>query len=241
MLVDRSTLTGCVAKQEDRAKGEAEFRLIYPPWKRFLDLFLIILLLPVWLPLMLIIAAGIKVVSPKGPILFRQSRIGYRGRTFWCLKFRSMHCSADGEVHKAHLKKLMQSGTAMVKLDGKGDPRLIPCGGLLRASGLDELPQIFTVLRGEMSMVGPRPCMPYEYDEYLPWQKERCEVLPGLTGLWQVKGKNQTTFEEMIRLDVEYGRSLSLKRDLWILFKTFGVLFRQTLDLLRHKPPKKSV
>ena len=92
-----------------------------------------------------------------------------------------------------------------------------------------------------MSMVGPRPCMPYEYDEYLPWQKERCGVLPGLTGLWQVKGKNQTTFEEMIQLDIEYGRNLSLKRDLWILSKTFGVLLQQTLDLLKHRSPEESV
>ena len=97
----------------------------------------------------------------------------------------------------------MDSNTPMTKMDSKGDPRIIPFGWLLRSSGLDELPQLINVLRGEMSLVGPRPCLPYEYDRYLPWQRERFAAVPGLTGLWQVSGKNRTTFVEMIQLDIK--------------------------------------
>ncbi len=197
-----------------------------PPWKRILDISLILLASPLWLPLMLIIAAGITLVS-RGPVIFRQERVGYRGRRFMCFKFRSMRFNADVRVHKDHLQQLMKSGAPMIKLDRADDPRLIPYGDLFRATGLDELPQLFNVLKGDMSLVGPRPCTAYEYAEYLPWQKERFEVLPGLTGLWQVTGKNKTTFTEMVRLDIDYRRKLSLTRDLWILAKTFGVLLQQ--------------
>src|SRR5262249_16481691 len=154
----------------------------------------------------LMIAAWIKIASP-GPVFFRQERVGYRGKRFMCLKFRSMKADADDGLHKDYLKQLMRSKTAMTKMDVKGDSRLIPFGAVLRASGLDELPQLINVLRGEMSLVGPRPCIPYEYEEYLPWQKERFETLPGLTGLWQVSGKNRTTFNEMISLDIAYVRN----------------------------------
>jgi lipopolysaccharide/colanic/teichoic acid biosynthesis glycosyltransferase len=132
----------------------------------------------------------------------------------------------------------MKSDEPMVKLDKGRDPRLIPFGQLLRASGLDELPQIFNVLQGEMSLVGPRPCTTYEYEAYSPPHKERFAVLPGLTGLWQVSGKNRTTFDEMIQLDIRYGQELSLRRDLWILAKTIGVLCGQILDSI--KPVQKS-
>jgi lipopolysaccharide/colanic/teichoic acid biosynthesis glycosyltransferase len=175
---------------------------------------------------MLVIAAGISLAS-RGPLIFRQERVGYRGRLFMCLKFRSMRCDADVRVHKEHLSQIMKSGAPMIKLDRADDPRLIPYGDLLRASGLDELPQIFNVLKGDMSLVGPRPCTSYEYDQYLPWQKERFEVLPGLTGLWQVTGKNKTTFDEMVRLDIQYRRELSVACDVAILSRTFGVLLQQ--------------
>src|SRR5215475_14659707 len=104
----------------------------------------------------------------------------------------------------------------MVKLDAQSDPRLVPFGTVLRASGLDELPQLFNVLRGEMSIVGPRPCIPYEYELYQPAQRARFDAVPGLTGLWQVSGKNRTTFEEMVRLDIEYSQNLTLWSDLKI-------------------------
>ncbi len=147
-----------------------------------------------------------------------------------CLKFRSMYCNADTKLHKEHLSYLMKSGQPMVKLDKGRDPRVIPFGQVLRASGLDELPQIFNVLRGEMSLVGPRPCTVYEYEAYSPWHKQRLAAVPGLTGLWQVSGKNRTTFEQMVQLDIEYGRNLSLGRDLRILARTFGVLSGQIMD-----------
>ncbi len=202
-----------------------------PKWKRFLDLGCILLSLPLWLPVMGLISLAIMVVSP-GPILFRQERIGYRGRRFSCLKFRTMLVGADTAVHKSHLHSLMNSRAPMKKLDVAGDPRLIPLGALLRSTGLDELPQIINVLRGDMSLVGPRPCVPYEYEAYRPWQKERIKGLPGLTGLWQVSGKNKTTFDEMIHLDISYLRSKSIWLDLGIMLKTAPALLQQVKELL---------
>ena len=210
-----------------------------PKWKRFLDLGCILLSLPLWLPVMGLISIAIMVISP-GPILFRQERIGYRGRRFSCLKFRTMLVGADTAVHKSHLHSLMNSRAPMKKLDVAGDPRLIPLGALLRSTGLDELPQIINVLRGDMSLVGPRPCVPYEYEAYRPWQKERIRGLPGLTGLWQVSGKNKTTFDEMIHLDIFYLRSKSIWLDLGIMLKTAPALLQQVKELLTQlKDPVK--
>ena len=121
----------------------------------------------------------------------------------------------------------------MTKLDLSGDSRLIRCGRLLRASGLDELPQVFNVLRGEMSLVGPRPCLPNEFQRYQTWQQERVNALPGLTGYWQVNGKNKTTFSEMIDMDLFYANNMSLALDLKIILKTVPALMAQTLDLVR--------
>jgi len=118
----------------------------------------------------------------------------------------------------------------MTKMDVKGDPRIIPLGVPLRASGLDELPQLLNILRGDMSLVGPRPCVAYEYEKYLPWQKERFNSLPGLTGLWQVSGKNRTTFDEMIQLDIEYSQTKSLWLDTKIILKTIPALIVQMQD-----------
>ena len=177
-----------------------------PPSKRALDLVLVFLALPLILPLMLFIAVLIRIVS-RGPVLFRQQRIGYRGNPFMIFKFRTMLVNADTTVHQAHLNQLMDMNIPMEKMDAQGDPRLIPFGRILRASGLDELPQIINVLMGDMSLVGPRPCLQYEYDKYEPWQKERFHTLPGLTGLWQVSGKNRTTFRQMMDLDIAYVRT----------------------------------
>jgi len=199
-----------------------------------LDIFLILIFLPLWAPLALVIAIGIKLASP-GPVIFRQERVGYRGRRFQCLKFRSMHCNADSEVHKEHLTRLMKSGEPMVKLDGERDPRVIRGGEFLRASGLDELPQLLNVLRGDMSLVGPRPCTVYEYENYSAWHKQRFNVLPGITGLWQVTGKNKTSFDQMIALDVRYGETLSLKQDLWILMRTVLPIWEQVRDTITRR------
>jgi exopolysaccharide production protein ExoY len=199
-------------------------------WKRALDLTCIVVASPVLLVVMGLIAAFIKLVS-RGPVLFKQERVGYQGRRFTCLKFRSMRPDADAGVHQDHLRDLMHSDVPMTKMDHHGDRRLIPLGALLRATGLDELPQLLNVLRGEMSLVGPRPCIAYEYDHYLPWQKERFNTLPGLTGLWQVNGKNRTTFTQMINHDIDYVRRQSPWLDLIILARTFVVPVTQVRDL----------
>ena len=197
-----------------------------PRWKRTMDVVFVLLILPFVLPLAVLVAVLIRMVSP-GPVLFRQERVGYLGRKFMCFKFRTMFVGAETTTHQGHLQHLMESDVPMVKLDARGDSRIIPFGLLLRLSGLDELPQLINVLRGEMSMVGPRPCLAYECDNYLPWQRERFNTLPGLTGLWQVSGKNQTTFAEMMRLDISYARNKTLWLDLTIILKTIPAILGQ--------------
>jgi lipopolysaccharide/colanic/teichoic acid biosynthesis glycosyltransferase len=202
-----------------------------PLWKRLLDLSVIIVLLPAILPVMLLVVVVIKAVS-RGPVLFRQDRIGFLGKPFVCFKFRTMRVDASTAVHQGYFKQLMNSEEPMTKMDTMGDPRLIPLGSILRATGLDELPQLLNVMRGEMSIVGPRPCTPFEYSNYRPWQKQRFNTIPGLTGLWQVSGKNKTTFNEMIRLDILYAEKKCLRLDLKIILKTFPVVFLQLKEIL---------
>jgi lipopolysaccharide/colanic/teichoic acid biosynthesis glycosyltransferase len=149
-----------------------------------------------------------------------------------------MKRDAEPGTHQEHFRKLMGSREPMTKLDAKGDPRLIPLGGLLRATGLDELPQLYNVLRGEMSLVGPRPSLPYEYEIFSSYQRSRCEALPGLTGLWQVSGKNQTTFDEMIELDRWYAQEHTAWMDICILLRTPFALLQQVLHtrIARFRP-----
>ena len=193
-------------------------------WKRMLDIVCIVLALPVLVPVGLLVGMTIKVLS-RGPVLFRQERIGYLGKPFQCLKFRTMKVNADTLAHQKHLEHLMTSNVPMVKMDLAGDERVIRLGGLIRATGLDELPQVINVLRGEMSLVGPRPCTRYEYGKHLPWQRHRFDTLPGLTGLWQVSGKNKTTFEEMVDMDIWYARNKSIRLDLMIMLKTIPAIW----------------
>jgi len=129
----------------------------------------------------------------------------------------------------------MQSEAPMTKMDLMGDSRLFPLASALRATGLDELPQVFNVLRGEMSLVGPRPCLPYEYESYSAAQKRRFNTFPGITGLWQVSGKNNTTFRQMIDLDLEYLSNRSFWLDVKIMLKTFPVLSLQLKDLVKNR------
>jgi lipopolysaccharide/colanic/teichoic acid biosynthesis glycosyltransferase len=202
-----------------------------PSWKRALDVGVILMSLPVTLPVMLVIALIIKIVS-KGPVFFKQERIGFMQKQFVCLKFRTMRVNASTAVHQGYFKQLMHSDEPMTKMDSMGDPRLIPLGSVLRATGLDELPQLLNVLRGEMSIVGPRPCTPFEFANYHPWQKQRFNTLPGLTGLWQVNGKNKTTFNQMIRWDIQYVETKSCALDIRIMLMTFPVVFGQLKDIL---------
>jgi lipopolysaccharide/colanic/teichoic acid biosynthesis glycosyltransferase len=200
-----------------------------PLWKRALDFALILLFLPGLLIVGGIVALIVKCGS-RGPILFRQRRVGYKGQQFTCFKFRTMEVDAETVSHRNHTEQLIRSQAPMVKLDAGRDPRLVPFGTVLRATGLDELPQLLNVLRGDMSIVGPRPCIPYEYELYEPWQRDRFNAVPGLTGLWQVSGKNRTTFNEMIAFDIEYSENMSLWLDLKIILKTLPALWVQCQD-----------
>ena len=128
------------------------------------------------------------------------------------------------------MELLMQTDRPMTKLDLSGDPRIIPGGRILRAMGLDELPQLFDVLRGEMSLVGPRPCTPHEFRRYQMWQRERFNAAPGLTGYWQVNGKNKTTFTEMIKMDIFYTKNMSICLDLTIMLRTLPTICAQVIE-----------
>lgn len=205
-----------------------------PASKRALDIICCLLALP-FLGLAALFVAALTSLTSPGPIFFRQERVGYRGRRFKLYKFRTMHVSAETASHQSHFAELVRSNTPMQKLDARGDARLVFGGWLIRASGLDELPQIINVLRGDMSLVGPRPCIPYEYEQYSAEQRKRFNAVPGLTGLWQVSGKNRTTFEEMVQFDIEYARTQSLLLDLKIVLMTLPALLTQINDLRKAK------
>jgi lipopolysaccharide/colanic/teichoic acid biosynthesis glycosyltransferase len=213
----------------ERKRSAEVFAREVPVWKRTIDVAGALVLIVATAPVMLLTAAYIKLVSP-GKILFKQERIGHGGRPFTILKFRTMRSGADVSSHKSYMAELIRSGDAadkpMVKLDGE-NPEIIPLGNALRKSAVDELPQLFNVLRGDMSLVGPRPVIPYEAKEFLDWHYSRFDVLPGLTGLWQVEGKNSLTFNEMIRLDVRYSRDFSPALDARIILRTPGVILGQ--------------
>jgi exopolysaccharide production protein ExoY len=200
-----------------------------PRWKRVFDVTCVLLTLPIWLPITVMVMVWIAIAS-RGPVFFRQKRVGYAGHPFMIFKFRTMHVNADTQTHAEYFFRLMEEDCPMTKLDAAGDPRLIVGGRFLRASGLDELPQIFNVLRGEMSLVGPRPCLPHEFERYGAWQRERVNAPPGLTGYWQVSGKNKTTFSEMIAMDIFYARNMNVWLDLKIIMRTIPALIEQMLE-----------
>ena len=175
-------------------------------------------------PLLLLIALIIKLDSP-GPVLFRQQRVGRGRRNFLVAKFRTMQHGADHDVHRDYMLALIESGTPAPKL--AGDARVTRFGAFLRRTSLDELPQLWNVLRGEMSLVGPRPPIPYEVDHYPPHWFERFLVKPGVTGLWQVSGRSEVSLEEMIELDVDYARRRSVLLNVWILLRTIPAVLSQ--------------
>jgi lipopolysaccharide/colanic/teichoic acid biosynthesis glycosyltransferase len=221
--------TEYAAFPEDAAMPSVFFRQL-PLWKDILDVLFALIALILLSPLFLLIAVYIKIADP-GPVFFRQGRIGFRGKKFECWKFRTMKVGNDAAAHEEYLKSLINGGDqAMTKLDAREDPRIIPLGWLLRQTGLDELPQLVNVLRGDMSLVGPRPCLPYEAKEYDQWHSERFDSVPGLTGLWQVSGKNRTTFKDMMRFDIRYSRRMSFWMEIQILFKTFPAIVQQIRD-----------
>jgi lipopolysaccharide/colanic/teichoic acid biosynthesis glycosyltransferase len=196
--------------------------------KRLTDVLGSLLLLGILSPIFLIIAAAIKLTS-RGPVLFRQKRIGEHGTPFTFLKFRSMYMNNDSQEHREYVRQLIAGQAQRKSADGKtegvfkltNDPRITPVGRLLRRSSLDELPQLFNVLRGEMSLVGPRPPVPYEVEFYATWHRRRLlEAKPGITGLWQVHGRSRVEFDDMVRLDLRYARDCSPLLDLKILLQT---------------------
>ncbi len=196
--------------------------------KRAVDIAGSLFALLLFLPLMLLAAAAIKLTSP-GPVIFKQSRVGWKGTRFSVYKFRSMYTHVDDTIHREFVADLIrgrldrvdrgENGKPFYKI--KNDARVTRVGRVLRKLSLDELPQLLNVLKGDMSLVGPRPPLPYEVEKYDPWHFRRIlEVKPGITGLWQVNGRNRTTFEEMVRLDLRYARTWSLWLDFKILAKT---------------------
>jgi lipopolysaccharide/colanic/teichoic acid biosynthesis glycosyltransferase len=197
-----------------------------PAWKRGMDCLVIGLLFPLWFPLAVAIAGWIKIVSP-GPVFYRQARVGRGGHLFNILKFRSMKVDASTSSHEQHLEQLIKTNAPMAKLDGQADPRIIPGGRCLRAIGLDELPQLLNILMGHMSLVGPRPSTPNELTFFTEAQKVRLRVLPGLTGYWQVSGKNKLTFEQMISLDLQYIARMNFWLDVAIMLATVPAMLLQ--------------
>lgn len=207
--------------RHDSRKGDRLF-------KRGIDIGGSLLALGILLPVFLIIALLVKFTS-QGPILFRQTRVGQHGTAFTFLKFRSMYFNNDPKIHQEYVARLIE-GKADLKETGDGkaavyklanDPRITRLGRLLRKTSLDELPQLLNVLIGNMSLVGPRPPVPYEFQKYDIWHRRRVlEVKPGITGLWQVMGRSRTTFDEMVRLDLNYARAWSVWLDLKILWRT---------------------
>lgn len=192
---------------------------------RALDLCLAAVTLIVVAPILLTIALAVRLDS-KGPVLFRQARAGRNGQQFTVNKFRTMRTDADESVHRAYVEGLIHGQAERVS-DGRRelyklavDDRVTPVGRFLRRWSLDELPQLLNVLIGDMSLVGPRPVIPYEVERYPSWYHERFAVKPGLTGLWQISGRNERTYEEMVELDIEFARAWSPSLYLRVLLRT---------------------
>jgi lipopolysaccharide/colanic/teichoic acid biosynthesis glycosyltransferase len=197
---------------------------------RLLDVVIASVTLIIFAPLFIVITALVRATSP-GPALFRQARIGYLTDPFVMFKFRTMYDNSDDAIHREYVTRMLTGENGVVggpgglfKLDG--DPRITRIGNFLRRSSLDELPQLFNVLRGEMSLVGPRPALPWEIESYKGYHYVRFQVKPGMTGLWQVCGRSKLTMNTALDIDVKYVLSWSLGLDLWILAMTIPALLR---------------
>jgi len=207
--------------------GEIESRRIPLLVKRCLDIVGSLLALLIMAPLMILIAIAVRLNSP-GPVLFRQTRLGQSGKSFTFLKFRSMYAKTDHAIHEAYIKRFIANRADFPANGGdnnvyklQADPRITRVGQFLRRTSLDEIPQFFSVLVGHMSLVGPRPPLPYEFAAYQIWHRRRLLVVkPGITGLWQVEGRSRVKFDEMVRMDIQYARSWSLWTDIKILLRT---------------------
>lgn len=182
-------------------------------------------------PILIAVSIGIKLSSP-GPLIFRQTRIGFGGKPFDFYKFRSMHVGTSDGTHQQFVQNFIKGekssgtmGTELKVFKIKDDPRIFAFGRFIRRTSLDEFPQLFNVLMGDMGLVGPRPCLPYEWEAYDDWHKHRLSVVPGCTGLWQVFGRSTVTFEDMVIMDLYYISNYSLILDARVLYKTIPVIF----------------
>jgi len=202
--------------------------------KRTLDVVGALLALVLLSPVMLAVMAAVWLTSP-GPAIFKQPRVGKGGRQFTFYKFRSMVANSDDRIHREYVEKLINARPGEVPLEGdapayyklKADPRVTRVGRFIRTTSLDELPQLFNVLKGDMSLVGPRPPIPYEAIHYEPWHLRRILTSkPGITGIWQVEGRSRVSFSEMVRMDLRYIRECSLALDLKLMLKTVLVVAR---------------
>jgi lipopolysaccharide/colanic/teichoic acid biosynthesis glycosyltransferase len=216
---------------------EAHPRSPMPSWKRVMDVILAGAGLVATLPVVILGAALIKCMS-RGPVIYKQARVGYKGRMFIMWKLRTYKVGTCPDDHRQHLcnlitKKRGTHGQPMRKLDSH--PGIIRFGNVLRKTCIDEIPQLINVLKGDMSLVGPRPGLPYEVELYSPWHRRRLDAIPGMTGLWQVSGKNRLTFDEMVSLDIQYRKELSWWKDLVILLKTPLAVVEQMLDYVGTK------
>ncbi len=203
-------------------------------FKRAVDILGAIVGLILFSPIMFVTSLAIKLTS-RGPVIFRQNRFGKKGTRFPFYKFRSMYWNVDDQLHreyvtnliKGDLEKINQGDEEEPLYKMKSDPRITKVGKIIRKTSIDELPQFFNVLKGEMSLVGPRPPLPYEVEKYEPWHLRRIlEVKPGITGLWQVDGRSKTSFDDMVRMDLRYVQNWSLWLDFKILLKTVRAVIR---------------
>jgi exopolysaccharide biosynthesis polyprenyl glycosylphosphotransferase len=192
--------------------------------KRVMDISLSVFALIFISPIMILIAALIKLTSP-GPIFFKQKRVGYYGKEFKIYKFRSMKViEGEDEERRLQMLKFLNDKSGTIKTKVVNDSRITWIGKLIRKTSLDELPQLFNVIKGEMSLVGPRPCLPYEYDHYPEWQKRRVSVIPGCTGVWQVWGRSSVSYKDSVVLDLYYINNMSPWFDLQLLFQTIPAM-----------------
>ena len=201
------------------------------PLKRLFDISISLIVLVIASPLMLLTALMIKLTSP-GPIFFKQSRVGFMGKVFTMYKFRTMEVKTDSGIHQEYVTDLFSSDRPMVKIDNCH--RLIPFGQIIRRLFIDELPQLFNVVRGQMSLVGPRPAIPYEVQAYKDRHMGRLLAMPGMTGLWQVSGKNRLTFDEMVCLDIRYAHTCSFLMDMKILMMTPFAIIAEVRNKQNH-------
>lgn len=204
-----------------------------PKWKRIIDLALLAATAPAWIMVGAGVAAWVATIS-RGPVFFKQERVGLGGRRFTIWKFRTMRVGVNERKHRQHVRRLIERNAPLTKLDAVDD-RLLPGAKMIRGLGLDELAQIINVARGEMSFVGPRPCTVEEFAQCADSSRARFRVVPGITGYWQVNGKNRTTFRRMLALDRAYARRMSPGLDFLILARTLPAVIAQVRDLRRSR------